>query len=401
MKNLPLLCFLTLSALAQTQEPVTLNQAISAARANRPAFESARLRVAQAQLSRRALGAFPTTRLLVGYTSDQEVGGSDEDLVLSQPIDIFGRVSAARASGSALIGQAEAELVSVAAEIQAEVVTAYVEAATSAEFVKTAASIQDTFQRLYDATQLRVEGGAAAGVQLTRVGLELDQAKLRTRLRRSELQANLQRLASLIGATDTVSISTGMPDLPLPETTEAAVVRQRADLLLLAADVRSAEADARVARLGSMPELEIQGRRSPWQQTDQRYGLRLQLAIPLIDYGKARAETKAASTRADAARRSLEDRTRMALGEIAALKTELEAIQAQVRDYETLVLTAQQLVERLRPALTEQATTLLEVLDATRALRDVEEGLVEARQRLAQAQARLLRATGQMIEVAP
>lgn len=380
-------------------EALTLELAIASARAQRPAFEAARLRVVQANLSRRALGAFPTTRLFVGYSSDQEVGGSDDDLVLAQPIDIFGRTSAARASGSAIVMQAEAEFRAVSVEVQSQVVDAYIDASASAELARTAASVQEGLERLYEATRLRVEGGVAPGVQLTRVGLELEQAKLRSDRRQAELQANRQRLATLIGKDYTLVSVQAVPELHISESEEAVLLSQRPDLLLLTADLRIAEADARIARLEGLPEFELQARRTPWQERDQRYGIRLQLSLPIFDYGRVRSETKAAQTKAEAARKALADASKLASGELAAARIEMNAAKQQVGRYEALVSTAKDLVERLRPALTEQATTLIEVIDATRTLRDVEEALVEARQHLAQAQSRYLRAAGQIIEV--
>lgn len=380
-------------------EALTLEQAIASARAQRPAFEAARLRVVQANLSRRALGAFPTTRLFVGYSSDQEVGGSDDDLVLAQPIDIFGRTSAARASGTAIVMRAEAEFRAVSVEVQSQVVDAYIEASASAELARTAASVQEGLERLYEATRLRVEGGVAPGVQLTRVGLELEQAKLRSDRRQAELQANRQRLGTLIGKDYTLVSVQAVPELPISEAKEAVLLSQRPDLLLLTADVLIAEADARIARLEGLPVFELQARRTPWQERDQRYGIRLQLSFPIFDYGRVRSETKAAQTKAEAARKALADASKLASGELAAARIEMSAAKQQVGRYEALVSTAKDLVERLRPALTEQATTLIEVIDATRTLRDVEEALVEARQRLAQAQSRYLRAAGQIIEV--
>lgn len=401
MKLTYTLISLSLALVASAQEPISLNQAIHFARTQRPAFEAARLRVVQAHHSRRALGAFPATRLFVGYTSDPEVGGTDDDLVLAQPLDLFGRSAAARELGSAEIVRAEAGLRQVAVELQAEVVTAYVGAATSAELARAAKSTFETIEKLFQATRLRVEEGVAPGVQLTRVGIELEQARLRAEQRRAELEANVQRLSALLGGERSRFTVEGIPQIQAGPIDDQTLLRQRPEILVLASDVRLAEAEARIAKLTTSPELELQARRTPWQQSDQRYGLRLQISVPLMDFGKARAESRAASTRAEAARRSLDDAMKLAVGEVAAAKIEADSAELQISKYEALVATAKQLVERLRPALTEQATTLIEVIDALRSLRDVEAALVEARERRALAQARLLRATGQVLEVTP
>lgn len=391
---------LAFAACAIAQE-VSLTDAIRSGRAKRPAFEAARLRIDQANLSRRALGAFPTTRLSLGYTSDLEVGGSDDDLVVSQPLDIFGRTGALRRSGNALVAQAEASYRQVAADVQSEVVAAYIEASTSRALVRSAEAVEAVYAQLYEATRLRVEGGIAPGFHLTKVSLDLEQAKLTTEQRRSEAAANVEKLAALIGHTEGGLAVGDLPPIETSEVEEALLARQRADLQLLAADVQAAEAEAGIIRLGSMPELELQGRRTPWQERDDRYGLRVQLSIPLFDYGRVRSETKAANVRADAARKALEDATKLATGELRAARIERDAARTQVEKYQGLVVKAKELVDRLRPGLTEQATTLIEVLDSTRVLRDLEEAYVEARARLARAQARYLKATGQILEVTP
>ena len=399
MKFLQVLCLSTLAAITGAQQPISLSEALRSARAMRPAFEAAALRVSQAKLSSRAIGAFPTTHLFVGYSSDPETGGSDDDLVLAQPLDFFGRTSAFRKSGSALVSQATAGYLLVANEIQAEVVTAYIDAAMATELARSALAVEAVYGRLHEATRLRVEGGVAPGFHLTQVSLDLEQARLRTEQRRAEADASLQRLSVATGIDPRHEVQAGFPSLETIEPGTEMLLRQRPDLLLLAAEFQTAEAEVGVTRASGMPELELQARRTSWQQRDDRYGLRLQLAIPLFDHGRVRSETKAATVRAEAARMALADATKLALGEIRAARIEVDSAKDQVGKFETLVARARDLVERLRPGLTEQATTLIEVLDATRILRDLEQAHVEARARLAQAQARHLKATGRLIEV--
>lgn len=389
---------LAAAQVAQAQDAqFTLDRALSMARANRPSVAAAQLRVTSARQMRRGLGAFPSTRLFVGYSSDPAVGGSDDDLVLSQPIDIFGRTAAARAIGDAAILRAEAELQQTLAGIQAEVVEQYSEAAAARALAQSALQIVDIAQRLNDAIKTLVAEGRVAGVQLTRVEIELERARLSLNQRQAEEQASLQRLSGLLNVPVEQVVVPGFADLTVDVIEPALLQRRRADLLLLAAEVSSAEAEARVARLSSLPELEIQGRRSAWQERDERYGARIQISIPLFDYGRARSETAAARTRAEASRRTLGDATRIAESELTAALIELTAAQEQITRYQMIVESARSLVEKSRIGFTAEAISLLEMLEATRALREVEEGLVEARLRLARAQSRYLRATGQIL----
>lgn len=382
-------------------QPFSLKDALRSARAHRPAYEAARLRVAEAEAARQAVGAFPGLRVLLGHSTDAAVGGSDEDLVLSQPLDLFGRSRAARAVGTGWLLQAKAGFAQVAVDIQSEVIAAYVEAVSSAQFARSASLIVKTLRDLRSATKERVESGAIPGIQLARVDLELEQADALSELRKGGIRANLSRLAAVIGVVEAPALDERFPDFAGADEGSAALLSRRPDLLFLQAEARKAEAELQSARLNALPELEFQARRTPWQETNERYGLRLQLSIPVFDYGRVRAETLAATRRAEAARKALADQLLIALGEVASSKIEVGVAKDQVARYEKLVVAARTLVERLQPGLTDQATTLTEVIDATRSLRLVEESVVEAELRLAHARARYLKACGHLLEVQP
>lgn len=390
-------CAAVVFSAAQAQEqPLELLQALAFARANRPSLQAARLRLSSAKLSRRGLGAYPATRLFIGYQNNLALDGTEDDLAIAQSIDLFGRTAASKATGDAEILRAQAELQAVLADIQADVIDEFSEAAAAKALAQSAAHIQEIAQRLYDSIRTLVDEGKLPGVQLMRVGIELDRAKLANGQRSAELQASLQRLSGLVGMAMTVE---AFAELSVDIIEPARLPGQRSDLLLLASEIRTAEAETRVAKLASAPELEIQVRRSPWQERDQQYGLRIQLGFPINDFGKSRAETAAVRTKAEAARKALADATRIAESELAAAKTNLAAAQEQIQRYQTIVQNARALVEKSRIGFTEKAITLVELLESTRALRETEEGLVESRLRLARAQSAYLKASGQLLEV--
>ncbi len=400
MRPLFILCLAAIAA-SSTAQQTGLDDVLRSARTHRPLLQAAALRLSQTKLMTRATGAYPATRLFLGLTTDPETGGSDDDLVLSQPIDLFGRTSAFRRSGNALEAEAEAHYRQVALDIQTEVVEAYLASVSAAALARSARAVLTVYEQLHEATRRRVEGGVAPGFHLTQVGLDLEQARLLAEQRQAEASATLRRLESVSGLKELRELQAETPRLSTPKLDKAVIRRQRPELLLLEAQARIADADLAMARASGRPELEIQARRTPWQERNDRYGLRVQLSFPLFDHGRVAAESRAASQRAEAARKALDDALVLAEGEVAAAQIEFDAAAAQVGRYEALVGRAQELVERLRPGLTEQATTLIEVLDATRVLRDIEQAHVESRARLAQAQARLVRATGLILEVTP
>lgn len=380
----------------QTQ-PLTVQKALESARTNRPAVQAAEARLSAALLTRRGLGASPATRLFLGYTSDAAVGGSDDDAVLVQPIDLFGRTAASRSLGDAQVMQAEAQYRGTLLNIQTEVLEAYAEAAASAELASTSAQTLELAQRLTESTRRRVEEGILPGIQLTRVGVELERARLMARQREASRVAALRRLSGTLGiGVEGLAVS-GFADLGVEATDDALLQTLRPELLELASDVKIAEAEARVAKSDLAPELEIQARRTAWQVPETRYGARIQLALPIFDHGRSRAETAAAKSRAAAARRALQDATQLAQAEIDASVVELNSAREQVAGFQAIVLEARKLVESQRVGLLEGASTLIEVLEANRTLRETEEALVEARLTLALAQARAIRARGRLV----
>ena len=399
--TIALLFWASITLVFAQETQLTLDRALAIARANRPSIQAAQLRVNTARMVRRSLGAFPATRLFVGYTNDPAVGGTDDDLVLSQPLDIFGRTAAAKSAGDAGILKAEAELQQVVAAMQAEIVTTYSEAAAAKALAESAKKSLEISQRLYDAVKTLVDEGRLAGVQLTRVGIEVERSRLTANQRDAEYKASVERLSGLLSIpVEQVSVS-AFPAMQIELIEANLLQRRRADLLLLAAEVRAAEAETRIARQLSLPELELQGRRSAWQDSEARYGARIQLSIPLFDYGRARSETTAAKLREEVAKRDLADATRLAESELKAAGIELAAAQEQITRYQAILASARRLVEVSEVGFTEKAVTLIELLEGTRALREVEEGYVEAQLRLAKAQSRYLQASGRILEVRP
>jgi cobalt-zinc-cadmium efflux system outer membrane protein len=395
-----LLLMLPLVAFSQ-QQVLYLPDAIKSASAKRSAVAAARLRLDQARQTRRALGAFPAAKGLIGYSSDLRVGGNDDDLVISQPIDIFGRSKAGRAIGDAGVVRAEADLRLALNELQNDVIAAYTDAASAAERLKIARSAQATAETLLQAVRQLVDGGRLPGVQAARVAIEVERARSSANLREADLRASQHRLSAVIGRETEEFDVRELPVIEVPRLNRDLLLTRRGDLMQLSADVISAHADAQFARTSLFPELEIQGRRSPWRDSDPVYGARIQLSFPLWDSGRSRAENRAASLKEKSAQRALEDASRIATADIEATRIELDAAEAQVASYSKIIDSTQSLLDKAQLGLREGANTLLDVLDALRVLREVEEALVDAKVHLITTQARFLRATGTLIEAKP
>ncbi|MBS1701381.1 MAG: TolC family protein [Armatimonadetes bacterium] len=361
---------------------------------NRPAVKAAKLRIDQAKLSARALGAPPSTKIGVGYSTNPNIGATDQDAFLSQPVDIFGRTQAGRQSGSALVEQAEASYLGEVLDIQTDVLEALTVAVAANKLSATADSILQNAEQVNSAVQKKLDAGRVPEVQLTRASIEVVRAKQNSDLRRSEKRAALTRLSMQLGQEVKESDLTDFPnliDLTNPN------VAQRPELLALAADIKAANAEGSLARANARPELELQGLRSPWGNPGSQFGARIQFSWAFSDSGKSRNERRSAERKAQATAESLRDATAKAEAELSASLQELAGAKSQIDSYASLIESTRTLMRKTQIGYDQGASTLLDMLEATRALREVEEGSILAMQRYTEAKIAVYRATGVLL----
>ena len=393
MKSLLIPAIAALASLA-TAQTLTIQDALQTASTNRPAIESARLEVENARLFADALAAYPALKLGVGQ-STRDIGATDDDLYISQPIDVFGRTSARSRLGSSQVKVAEAGLRETLLTVQTSVLKHYFAAAATVRISEVSNELVNLAQSLKDASLRRFEEGRIPEVQVTRANLELERAKQTAALRRSQSQAALKRLAASMGLEQVDFVINQSESLtPLAEITLA----DRPDLLRLEALTDVAQAETLVAKRSNLPELELIGLRSPWRDQPTEFGARLQLTWSLLDYGKSRNEAKAAQRQAEASRKAYQDAHQKAQAELEAIGIELQAATDQVASYETLRESARDLVEKSQRGYSEGVGTLIDVLEATRALREIEEELAEAQLSLHLAEVARYEAAGFLME---
>lgn len=384
--------------LVQGPPPLTLEKALDIARHNRPTVQAAELRVEQARRQRSALLAPLPTRLDFQTTTNRDLYGNDDDIVLAQPIDLFGKRGANRSLGDAQVQLAQANLRQVLLDVQADVVERYADAAAAAQLVQTANAQLEVSERLVDATRRRAEGGAVPPVQVRRAALEVERARQNLKLRESSLLAAKKRLGGALGTSQDKIESGDFAEVQTAPIDTQTLSRQRADLLQLSSQVAIAQANVAVTRVQFRPEFELSARTSPYSYgPNQPAGLRATLSIPLFDHGRSRNEVGAAQSEAEAERKALTDATDRALAELDAVNIELAAAVEQRESFERIIADSRELVRIAEVGYQEGATALLEVLEATRSLREAEESLVEAKLRVAQAQSAYLRATGTLL----
>lgn len=375
---------------------MTLPSAVARAELNRPAIRSAQANLDRAVLSARAMGSFPATQLGIGHSTRADLGATDMDLFISQPLDLFGRRNADRQLGEAGILAAEANLREIQLRVQSEVIRHYFETVAAQHLVESAQGLAEVSESLLGATRRRFEEEKVPEVQVTRATIERDRSVQTLKLRESQYRSARSRFAGVVGMeADSLEL---VSDPELVFEREMAI-ELRPDILALESELKAAQAEEVIARRSTLPELELIGLRSPWRDEPTHFGARLQLTWSFNDFGKQRREVSAARSQADAVRAQIDDTRQLAESEIAAIQIELIAARERVDSYGALLEANRVLVQKTQLGFEQGVGTLIDVLESTRSLREIEQELVEARLAANLAVAALYESTGTLIEV--
>jgi cobalt-zinc-cadmium efflux system outer membrane protein len=359
-------------------------------------LKAARLRIEQARASARALKSFEPVVLSLGASSRSELGSTDQDLAITLPIDVFGRGRASGRVGEAAVDVARAEYLAVAAELQHEVLSAFVESAALVRQKVVADQLAGIAESVLSISKRRFDAGTAPEIQVTRASIEFERARQAAEFQGAQLAASRERLAGSLGLESSALVLPEAADLDLKGTV---AVGTKPDILNLQAQGRVAEAKIRVARSSGRPELSLQLLRSPWSRDAGYFAGRVQLSWPLFDYGRSGSEARSARLEADALRNDLADRTARIESEVLATEVSRRAQQARLDRFQSLLADARTLVDKAKTAYAEGYGTLVDVLEASRALRELEGEAVEARRQLSMAIVDQYRTTGSLAEV--
>ena len=380
-------------SVAMAQSPESL---VRLALSKREAVKSAESQLKAARSAASSLGAYPATRLEAGTATRPDVSGG-EDLTLFQPLDVFGKSRAAGRSANANVKVSEANLRQAQLNVQIEVLGAYAQWANASRNHRFALDQLEIVRKVEQATKARVEAKALPELLSARAALEVARAEQVVIDREAVLQIALVKLRQVVGGevpglgeSEPESIAQGLIHVAKPE-------RDRPELAALLSQRRGFLSDAQQAKLSRLPDLELQARRSPWSSQTEQYGLRIQLVFPLWDHGAARKRADSADQQADAASLDYSDTLKRVQAEVEAAHIQLSASERSLTAYAKLLEGAQDLLRRTERGFELGANTLLDVLDAKRALDDALEQSSNARQNADLAVAAALASQGQIL----
>lgn len=377
---------------------LSLQQALSEAEARSPAIIAAQAKVQAAEARVRQAGVRPNPELSVqveNFGGTGQVSGvrsAETTIAVNQSLDLGGRRHARVTVARADLAAEQLRLAIARADLAQAVREQFAKAVSATEKLRIATENDAVAREIARVTSILVKEGREAPLRAIRARSAAAQAAAELEAARAEEQASRNTFASLFGATvPPKDLQGGLLDLrPHQVNPEQGLDVRLADAERLRAEAEVAQ-ESSVARLNPAVGLGVRH-----MQDTGDVGLvgGVSMTLPLFDRNKgniaaARADLRAAEANLASVAASARVRARNAI-------TNVEAAGARVAALEkSAVPEAAEGLRLAQLSYAEGRATLLELLDAQNAYRDVQAALVEARLAQALATAELGRASAQ------
>lgn len=376
---------------ANGQTRITLEDAIQTALKQRQSVAAARQSVESAKLRAKATALPTPLELNLGYSSVGDLGATDQDLALVATLDSSGVLRAKQRSSQAQVRAAEAEARKTSLLVQSQVLKEYLQLTYESRMVVVSKDLIAIAESLYKATIRKFEEGKVPEIQTSRAEIELNRAKQAAEVTQMQFQVAQSRLSAALGSKG--QFETVDPVLTLPTKGP----ENHPDFLAVRAEIDGAKLDAEIAKKESAPEITLAGLRSPWRAATNTWGLRLQVSWRLGDTKRAQLNAKSLLSEGKAKALELEDALNQAGEQVEAIRVEIQAAQKQTTALESIRATSARLVEKTQRGYIEGFGSLLDVLEATRSLREIEQELALAHLHQGLAISSLIEATGTLL----
>jgi cobalt-zinc-cadmium efflux system outer membrane protein len=314
--------------------------------------------------------------LVPGFTGTREA--RDEEVILAQPLDIFGLRRARAGVASAHLRRAEAEDTLAIRTLIVEIRFAATALFAAQEAERLEEEQLEAAQQLLAAARRRAELGDVPPVQVQRAELEMLRAENDLSRTRAGRLTRLAALNLLIGQEPGIPFRIASP-LSAGTAAETFSLESRPDILGARATLAARQSAVRALRRERLPRVEFQARRSSFFGREGSYALRAVVTVPLWDFGSIRGEQHAAEAEARSQEAAVQLLQRQANTQLESARVRLEQGRKNAARYkEQLVPLALDLLRKAQIGYAQGANTHLEVLDAQRTLRQVRTEYLEA-----------------------
>ncbi len=390
------------SARAENAAALDLPATLALARANSPALDAARRRVAEARGELTGASVLVPENPEVGVGAgprlfDPGVSGNPLGLEagISQRLEIGGQRGHRIARARAEVASAEAEADGAARALDLAVATRFWQALAASERARIADEHETLARELLDIAQARFDRGAATPVEVNGARIRLAEASRQRARSGAEAKAAAARIAPLLGLDPahppTLAGGLPPPSQSLPSIAPDALA-QRPEVVAAAARTRGARAAADLADAAALPDVRL-GVRYATEEGSRTVLGQLGIGLPLFQRNQGERErARAAAERADAEERAV--RAQVAT-EAEEVRIEAERTRAALALYDADVLRAlEENLTLLRRMLEAGKVAPAEVIVLQRELLEGRLGYLDARLEVAIAEARVRTAAG-------
>jgi cobalt-zinc-cadmium efflux system outer membrane protein len=371
----------------------TLDEVLKIALSEHPLVEAAQARVAAAEGSRAAAGTFPNPvgTLWVenaAFPGQHTIPGLylETSAYVTLPLEPFFQRKPRVRAADELVKAAGAELTGERRRLALDTAHAFYRVALAQVGLDAADEHRTALEQLVSYNRTRVTQGATAELELIRVQVELDRATTNAALARVDVARSWAELRPFIGATATPSMAAAgtsyvtVPRVRLPDLASAAAASSTlSDLLararerrpeILAARSRVAAADADTAYQRSLAVRQI-GATFGFKQSNGESSMIAALSVPIPLFDRNQGEVRRAASDAIAAQKDLAWSERRVEAEVQGAYDAAQQLRAQAGALQQSIVDRAAEAHRITlAAYQEGATSLLQVLDASRTLVD-------------------------------
>ena len=380
---------------------LTVEEAVALALRHNPRLSAAARDITAAEAGVRSARARtnPTAQFTPALTN----GGSDEEFLIQQPLELNGTRSARTGVAGAGLRRTRAEATVELRDLVREVRVTYYELARDRELRSVSQEVLRSAEELNRLVSEQVELGARPGIDRVQTGIEVTRAQQQLAQAERQVQISEATLSTLLarGPQDPIGPLAHLTFTPGPvEDSEAVAQRalsERAEITASEAVGESFRQEARLARAEGRPDIAPQFRAGGVTRGVQESGIGVAITLPFLDYGgrrnrirQAEAAARAQEARTEAARNQVRQEVRQALVRLRGSELIIHNYQGGLLDQ------ARRLLEASRQGflLGAPGTSLLTVIEAQRTFRNVQTEYTSALADHAQARAELERAAG-------
>jgi cobalt-zinc-cadmium efflux system outer membrane protein len=363
-----------------------------------PRLSAAAREVAAARESVRSARALANPELT--FIPNLTRGGSDEELLLRQPLELNGTRSARAGIASAQLRQTQAQAVVELRALVFETKTSYYGLAQARELLTVSQDLLKSAEEFDRITRRQVEEGLRPGIDRTQTGIEVTRAQQQAMLAASRVRAAEAALNTLLGQAPDQAIPTLSPLIFSPvkpdlEAVAREALAQRAEIQAQEAVRDASRGEARLARAQGRPDLVPQFRAESVTRSGPDPGIGLGISLPLFDYGSRRHRIRQAEETTRAQTDRIEGTRNDVRRDVEQAIARLQGSDSVVASYQQGLLDqARKLLEASRAGFQSGLTSVVGVLEAQRTYRSVLIEYTNALVEHALARAELERAVG-------